>query len=174
MVFTTVPHSLHLFAEGVSAELEGSVVFTHLEEKLCGWMGNADYTAEVMHVPLHFARVSSQLLIMPAFADLFPLLDTDLTSINNKRPEKRRFASLTDVDMHSLPNELQVKIRYLVSALNTFFEVSNTREESFTVGPMSRLIAAELANHPQAKNRRKSSTHKVSMVFVDRTLDLSG
>lgn len=173
-MFTAVPHSLHLLAEGVSAELDGSVVFTHFEEKLCGWMGSAEYTAEVMHAPLHFARVSSQLLIMPAFANLFPLLDTDLTSINDKRPEKRRFASLADLDMHSLPHELQVKIRALVSALNDLFEVSNMREESFTVGQMSRLIAAELANHPQAKNRRKSSTHKASVVFIDRTLDLTG
>ncbi|KAK3542656.1 hypothetical protein QTP86_031894, partial [Hemibagrus guttatus] len=174
VVLTAVPHSLHLLAEGVSGELEGNVAFTRFEKKLRGWMGNAEYTAEVLHAPVHFARASSQLLIAPAFADLFPLLDTDLTSINSKRPEKRRFASLTDLDMHSLPNELQVKIRALASALNTLFELSNTREESFTVGPMSRLIAAELANHPQAKNRRKSSAHKASVVFIDRTLDLTG
>ncbi|XP_017311734.1 sec1 family domain-containing protein 2 [Ictalurus punctatus] len=174
VVFTAVPHSLHLFADGVSAELEGNAAFTRFEQKLCGWMGNAEYTAEVVHAPVHFARVSSQLLIAPAFADLFPLLDTDLLSINRKRQEKRRFASLTDLDMHSLPNELQVKIRALVSALNTLFEFSNTREESFTVGPLSRLIAAELASHPQAKHRRKSSAHKASVVFIDRTLDLTG
>lgn len=173
-MFTAVPHSLHLLAEGVSAEVEGSAVFTRFEEKLCGWMGDAEYTAEVAHAPVHFARVSPQLLITPAFADLFPLLDTDLASINGGRPEKRRFASLGDLDMLSLPNELQVKIRALAWALNTLFEVSNAREESFTVGPMSRLIAAELANHPQAKHRRKSSTHKASVVFIDRTLDLTG
>lgn len=174
VVFTAVPHSLHLLADGVSAELEGNAAFTRFEHKLCEWMGNAEYTAEVVHAPVHFARVSSQLLIAPAFADLFPLLDMDLISINRKRQEKRRFASLTDLDMHSLPNELQVKVRALVSALNTLFESSNAREESFTVGPMSRLIAAELANHPQAKTRRKSSAHKASVVFIDRTLDLTG
>ncbi|TSN30189.1 Sec1 family domain-containing protein 2 [Bagarius yarrelli] len=174
VVLTAVPHSLHLHADGVSAELEGNVAFTHFEEKLCGWMGSAEYTAEVLHAPVHFARVSSQLLIAPAFADLFPLLHTDLSSINRKRPEKRRFPSLSDLDINSLPNELQVQIRALASGLNTLFELSNTREESFTVGPMSRLIAAELANHPQARTRRKSSTHKASVVFIDRTLDLTG
>ncbi|KAB5539696.1 hypothetical protein PHYPO_G00091980 [Pangasianodon hypophthalmus] len=174
VVFTAVPHSLHLLADGVSAEPEGNVAFTRFEEKLCGWMGNAEYTAQVMHAPVHFARASSQLLIAPGFADLFPLLDTDLTSINHKRPEKRRFASLSDLDMLALPNELQIKIRALVSALNTLFEFTHTREESFTVGPMSRLIASELANHPQAKNRRKSSAHKASVLFIDRTLDLTG
>lgn len=174
VVFTAVPHSLHVLAEGVSADLEAPVAFTRFQEKLCGWMGDAEYTAEVMHAPLHFARVSSQLLITPAFADLFPLLDTDLATVNDRRQEKRRFASLTDLDVHALPNEVQVKIRALVSGLNALFEVSNTREESFTVGPMSRLIAAELASHPQAKTRRKSSAHKASVVFIDRTLDLTG
>lgn len=174
VVMTAVPHYLHLISEGVSGEMEGNVAFTRFKEKLCVWMGNAEYTAEVLYVPVHFTRVSSQLMIAPAFADLFPLLDSDLTNINSKRPEKRRFSSLTDLDIHSVPNELQIKIRALASALNTLFELSNTREESFTVGHMSRLIAAELANHPQAKNRRKSSTHKASVVFVDRTLDLTG
>ncbi|XP_047657377.1 sec1 family domain-containing protein 2 [Tachysurus fulvidraco] len=174
VVMTAVPHYLHLISEGVSGEMEANVAFTRFKEKLCVWMGNAEYTAEVLYVPVHFTRVSSQLLIAPAFADLFPLLDSDLSIINSKRPEKRRFSSLTDLDIHSVPNELQIKIRALASALNALFELSNTREESFTVGHMSRLIAAELANHPQAKNRRKSSTHKASVVFVDRTLDLTG
>lgn len=175
VVLTAVPHSVHLLAEGgPGPELEARVMFTRFQEKLCGWMGDAEYTAEVMHAPVHFSRVSPQLLITPGFSDLFPLLGTDLTTINKKRPEKRRFSNLTDLDIHALPEELQVKIRALASALNTLFESSNTREESFTVGPMSRLIAAELANHPQARNRRKSSAHKASVVFIDRTLDLTG
>ncbi|KAF5900539.1 sec1 family domain-containing protein 2, partial [Clarias magur] len=177
VVCTAVPHSVHLLADGGGSAPENdvTVVFRRFQEKLCGWMGDAEYTAEVMYAPVLFARVTSQLLIAPGFADLFPLLDSDLTSINHKRPEKRRFSSLADLDVNSLPNELQLKIRTLVSALNALFEVSNTREESFTVGPMSRLIASELANHPQAKNRRKSvSAHKASLVFIDRTLDLTG
>lgn len=54
------------------------------------------------------------------------------------------------------------------------FESTSTREESFALGPMSRLIAGELANHPQAKNRRKTAPNKASIVFIDRTLDLTG
>ncbi|XP_056337525.1 sec1 family domain-containing protein 2 [Danio aesculapii] len=174
VVFTTVPHSIHLLANNVSADLEGNPVFEQFEEKLCEWMGDMNYTAEVMHAPVVFAPLTQHLHILPAFSDLFPLLDVDLESINEKRPEKKRFGSLMDVDLHSLPPELQIQIKTLVSTLNGLFEFISTREESFSVGPMSRLIATELANLPQAKNRRKTAPNKASVVFVDRTLDLTG
>ena len=94
--------------------------------------------------------------------------------INAKRPEKKRFGNVSDVDMSSLPTNLQIEIKSLASALNSLFETTCTREESFAVGPMSRLIAAELTNHPQAKNRRKTAPNKASIIFVDRTMDLTG
>lgn len=174
VVFTAVSHSAHLLANNVTTETEGNPVFEQFEEKLCEWMGNFNYTAEVMHVPLVFAPVSQQLLLMPTFADLFPLLSPDLEVINAKRPEKKKFISLVDIDMHSLSAELQIDIRSLVSSLNAMFDATNTREESFAVGPMSRIIAGELANHPQAKIRRKMAPNKASIVFVDRTMDLTG
>ncbi|XP_029285904.1 sec1 family domain-containing protein 2 isoform X2 [Cottoperca gobio] len=152
---------------------EPKAVFV-FEEKLCEWMGNMNYTAEVMHVPVVFAPVSQQLLLTPMFAHLFPLLSPDLESINAKRPEKKRFGSLVDVDMHALPVELQLEIKSLASALNSVFEATATKVESFAVGPMSRIIAGELANHPQAKNRRKTAPNKASIIFVDRTMDITG
>ncbi|XDV42041.1 hypothetical protein PO909_010793 [Leuciscus waleckii] len=93
VVFTTVPHSLHLLANNVNADLERNPVFEQFEEKLCEWMGDMNYTSEVMHAPVFIS----------------------------------------------------------------------TREESFSVGPMSRLIAG-----------RKAAPNKASVVFVDRTLDLTG
>ncbi|XP_028260262.1 sec1 family domain-containing protein 2 isoform X2 [Parambassis ranga] len=174
VVITTVAHSVHLLANNVTAEMEGNRVFEQFEEKLCEWMGNMNYTAEVMHVPVIFTPVSQQLILTPTFAHLFPLLSVDLETINFKRPEKKRFGSLNDIDMNSLPVELQLEIKSLASALNSMFETTGTREESFAVGPMSRIIAGELASHPQAKNRRKTAPNKASIIFVDRTVDLTG
>uniref|UniRef100_A0A671NLU8 Sec1 family domain-containing protein 2-like n=1 Tax=Sinocyclocheilus anshuiensis TaxID=1608454 RepID=A0A671NLU8_9TELE len=174
VVFTAIPHSIHLLANNVTTDLEGNSVFEQFEEKLCEWMGDMNYTAEVMHAPVVFAPLTQHLHLLPAFSDLFPLLEVDLESINEKRPEKRRFGSLMDVDTHSLSPELQIQIKSLTSAINTLFEFIGTREESFSVGPMSRLIAGELASHPQAKNRRKSAPNKASVVFIDRTLDRTG
>ena len=174
VVVTTVAHSIHLLANKVTADMEGTPVFEQFEEKLCEWMGNMNYTAEVMHVPAVFAPVSQQLLLTPMFAHLFPLLSPDLQTINEKRPEKKRFGSLVDVDMNCLPAELQIEIKSLTSVLNAMFEATGTKEESFSVGPMSRIIAAELASHPQAKSRRKTAPNKASIIFVDRTMDLTG
>uniref|UniRef100_A0A3Q2ZVS4 Sec1 family domain containing 2 n=1 Tax=Kryptolebias marmoratus TaxID=37003 RepID=A0A3Q2ZVS4_KRYMA len=174
VVFTSVPHSAHLLANKVTAEMDGNPVFEQFEEKLCEWMGNMNYTAEVMYAPVLFAPISQQLIVTPALAHLFPLLSPDLVTINAKRPEKKKFASLNDVDMHSLPLELQIQVKSLVSALNFMFEITATREETFAVGPMSRVITGELANHTQAKNRRKTALNKASIIFVDRTMDLTG
>ncbi|KAA8589798.1 hypothetical protein FQN60_013163, partial [Etheostoma spectabile] len=124
VVFTTVAHSVHLLANNVPTEMEGSPVFEQFEEKLCEWMGSMNYTAEVLHAPVVFAPVSQQLLLTPPFAHLFPLLSPDLESLNEKRPEKKRFGSLVDVDMHSLPVGLQLEIKSLASALNSLFEAT--------------------------------------------------
>lgn len=174
VVITTVAHSVHLVANNVTTEMEANPVFDQFEEKLCEWMGNMNYTAEVMHVPAVFAPVSQQLLVTPVYAHLFPLLLSDLDALNAKRPEKKRFGNLVDMDMNSLPVELQLEIKSLAAVLNSMFEATGTREESFAVGPMSRIIAGELASHPQAKNRRKTAHNKASIIFVDRTMDLTG
>ncbi|XP_064190030.1 sec1 family domain-containing protein 2 isoform X1 [Anguilla rostrata] len=174
VVFTAVPHSVHLLANDVSADLEGNPVFERFEEKLCEWMGNMNFTAEVMHAPVVLAPVAPQLVLLPAFGDLFPLLTDDLETINRKRPEKKRLGSLVDLDMHCLPQELQIQIKTLASGLNAMFEFANVREESFALGPLSRIIAGELANHAQSKARRKNAPNKASVVFIDRTLDLTG
>ncbi|KAM6963218.1 sec1 family domain-containing protein 2 [Aplochiton taeniatus] len=174
VVFTAVTHSIHLLANNVTAEMEGSPVFEQFEDKLCEWMGDMNYTAEVMHAPVVFAPLSHHLLLAPSFANVFPLLPPDLDALNAKRPEKKKLNSLNDADMNSLPPELQIQIKSLASAINSMFEATNTREESFAVGPMSRLIAGELSNHPQSKNRRKTAPNKSSIVFIDRTMDLTG
>lgn len=174
VVFTAVSHSVHLLANDVGADLEGNPVFEQFEEKLCEWMGDMNFTAEVMHLPVLLAPVAQQLLLLPAFGDLFPLLSDDLETLNGKRPEKKRLGSLADVDLHCLPRELQIQIKTLTSGLNAMLEFASVREESFALGPMSRVIAGELANHPQSKARRKSAHNKASIVFIDRTLDLTG
>ncbi|XP_064418967.1 sec1 family domain-containing protein 2 isoform X2 [Latimeria chalumnae] len=174
VVFTAVSHSIHLLANKVAAEMEGNPVFEQFEEKLCEWMGDMNFTAEVMHVPLTFAPVSPHLVVAPAFASLFPLVSQDLRRINSSRPEKKKFGSLNDVDLYSVPAEIQIKIKSLVSDLNSLFDFLHVKEECFAVGCTSRIVAGDLANHPQARNRRKTAQNRASIVFIDRTLDLTG
>lgn len=178
VVFTAVSHAVHLQAHnapsGTDAEASGRVIFEQFEEKLCQWMGNMNYTAEVQHAALFLAPISPHLFVTPAFSLLFPLMNRDLDQINSVRPEKKKFANLTDVDFSSLSSELQLQIRSLVSGLNSLFEYLSVREECFAVGTLSRIIAGDLANYTQAKTRRKNAQYKASVIFVDRTLDLIG
>lgn len=156
-------------------EAEGRVVYEQLEEKLCEWMGNMGYTAEVLWAPILLAPISPGLLLAPGFHQLFPLLPgLDLQALNRSRPDKKRFPGLGDVDCASLPPELQTLIRSLVGGLSSIMEGIGVREECFSVGDLSRIIAGELANYPQAKNRRKTAQSKASLVFIDRTLDITG
>ncbi|XP_068134658.1 sec1 family domain-containing protein 2 [Hyperolius riggenbachi] len=156
-------------------EAEARSMQEHLEEKLCQWMGNMGYTAEMLWAPLLLAPLSPHLLLAPAFHALFPLMPSlDLQALNRSRPDKKRFPALADVDFSSLPTELQAHIKNLVSGLNQLMEGIGVREECFSVGCLSRIIAGELANYPQAKNRRKLAQNKASLVFIDRTLDVTG
>ncbi|XP_062066938.1 sec1 family domain-containing protein 2-like isoform X2 [Lepus europaeus] len=175
VVVTAVSHAVHLTANHVPAELEGQrPVFEQLEEKLCEWMGNLNYTAEVLHVPLLLAPAAAHLALTPAFASLFPLLPGDVRVLNSARPDKRRLGSLAEVDAAALTPELQLQIRCLVSGLSSLCEHLGVREECFAVGTLSRVLAADLANYAPAKNRRKTAPGRASVVFVDRTLDLTG
>nr|XP_033801318.1 sec1 family domain-containing protein 2 isoform X2 [Geotrypetes seraphini] len=173
-VFTALPHWLHLWVNNVNSEVEENLIFQQFEEKLCEWMGNMNYTAEVMYAPVLFAPLAPHLCVTPALASLFPLGSRDLNQINNSRSEKKKFASLSDVDFTSLPVKLQIQIKLLISGLNHLFEYLDMREECFAVGSFSKIIAGDLVNCPHAKNRRKTAQNKASLVFIDRTLDLTG
>lgn len=178
VVFTAVSHAVHLQAHSApsGSEVEGysRAVFEQFEEKLCQWMGNMNYTAEVQHATLFLAPISSYLFVAPAFSSLFPLMADGLTQINSARPEKKKIAHLGDVDFSSLPSELQLEIRSLVSDFHSLFESLGIREECFAVGTLSKIIAGDLANFSQAKTRRKTAQNRASLIFVDRTLDLTG
>lgn len=178
VVFTGVNHAGHLQAyntpAGVETESSTPVVFEQFEEKLCQWMGNMNYTAEVYHAALFLAPLLPHLLVTPAFSALFPLTAADLARINSARPEKKKISHLSEVDFFSLPSELQLAIRSLVSGLHTLLEYLSVREECFAIGSLSKIIAGDLANYSQAKIRRKNAQNKASIVFVDRTLDLTG
>ncbi|CAH6888699.1 Scfd2 [Phodopus roborovskii] len=179
VVVTAVSHAVHLTANHVpaaaAAELEGQQpVFEQLEEKLREWMGNMNYMAEVLHVPLLLAPAAPHLAFTPAFGTLFPLLPRDVHLLNSARPDKRRLVSLSEVDATALPPELLLHIRCLVSGLSSLCEHLGVREECFAVGSLSRIIATDLANYAPAKNRKKTAAGRASVVFVDRTLDLTG
>ncbi|NXT97958.1 SCFD2 protein, partial [Buphagus erythrorhynchus] len=102
---------------------------------------------------------SAELCLLPALAALLPPL-------TGPGP--------AEVGLSALPAELRAAVRAMVGDLDSLFTALGLREESFAVGALSRVVAAELASYAPAKNRRRTATNKASVIFVDRTLDLAG
>ncbi|KAM9381638.1 sec1 family domain-containing protein 2 [Phaethornis superciliosus] len=144
---------------GGEAEGGGSA---ELEETLRRWMGEGGCAEVVLRGPPLLAPVSAELCLLPALGTLLPPL-----------PGLGGPGSV-EVGLSALPAELRAAVRGLVGDLDALFAALGLREESFAVGTLSRVLAAELASYAPARNRRKMATSKASIVFVDRTLDLAG
>eukprot|EP00058_Branchiostoma_floridae_P023807 XP_002609297.1 hypothetical protein BRAFLDRAFT_59700 [Branchiostoma floridae] len=150
VVVCTVNHYTHQTVHGAQ-ESDSREVFDQFEEKMCEWMGNMNYTAEVLYEPVSFAPICPGLFTTPAYSSMFPLTPSDMDSIRQMRIA-----------------------RMLASNISSLFEGLNVREDCYAVGPFSRVIASELANLNSAKNRRKTAANKASILFVDRSLDMVG
>ncbi|CAH1271998.1 SCFD2 [Branchiostoma lanceolatum] len=150
VVVCTVNRYTHQTVHGAQ-ESDSREVFDQFEEKMCEWMGNMNYTAEVLYEPVSFAPICPSLFTTPAYSSMFPLTPSDMDSIRQMRIA-----------------------RMLASNISSLFEGLNVREDCYAVGPFSRVIASELANLNSAKNRRKTAANKASILFVDRSLDMVG
>ncbi|XP_051475142.1 sec1 family domain-containing protein 2 [Apus apus] len=133
-----------------------------LEETLQRWMAEGGRAEVMRRGPPLLAPVSAELCLLPALAALFPPLPCP----GGPGP--------AEVGLGALPAELRAAVRALVAELDSLFTALGLREESFAVGVLSRVLAAELASYGPARNRRRTATSKASVVFVDRTLDLAG
>ncbi|XP_078685938.1 sec1 family domain-containing protein 2-like isoform X1 [Branchiostoma floridae x Branchiostoma belcheri] len=175
VVVCTVNHYTHQTVHGAQ-ESESREVFDQFEEKMCEWMGNMNYTAEVLYEPVSFAPVCPGLFTTPAYSSMFPLTPSDMDSIRQMRIARGEAVGddSMKIDFSHLSTDLQIWIKMLVSNLSSLFEGLNVREDCYAVGPFSRVIASELANLNSAKNRRKTAANKASILFVDRSLDMVG
>lgn len=78
-----------------------------------------------------------------------------------------------DTESLDAPPDLKRKLFQVVCSINGFLEQLHANEDCYALGTTSNLIATELAKLSIAKNRRKSAARKISILFVDRTLDLA-
>jgi hypothetical protein len=136
-----------------------------------------DFTIDVRHLAVFGTTISSDLIISPIFSSLFPLLPSDIPQLQLTTEMKgipKEIKTLADIEAQFLPQALQIQLRVFVSMLNDLFAQLDVGEDCYSVGLMSKLIAAELANLPSAKTRRKGASHKASLILIDRSLDLAG
>ncbi|BFZ20390.1 hypothetical protein BsWGS_23429 [Bradybaena similaris] len=173
VVMTTVSPILHPDAMFTDSD----TVFSQFEEKVSEWMGNMNYTVEVIHLPLFCAEVCPGFIITPAFSSMFPLLQSDVKQIayqySSSHTESKKMITLADVELHHLPESLQLQIKLLASGLHAWLQGIDVREDIFFIGNTSRLVATELDSYPPARARRKAVQNRASLVLVDRTLDIA-
>ncbi|XP_060064250.1 sec1 family domain-containing protein 2-like [Ylistrum balloti] len=176
VVITTVSPCVHMFSRTGSCDGDENVIFERFEESILEWMGNMNYTAEVSHVPLFATCLTPSLFVTPSFSRLFPLMSSDLPRLSMQyksvRGDNKSFSSLKDVEAAHLPKTLQILYKMLVGSIDSMLGELNVQEDCFFVGQTSKILATELASYPPAKLRRKSAQTKVSLLLVDRHLDL--
>ena len=79
-----------------------------------------------------------------------------------------------------LPGELRNAIRQLVANLHSLLGSLQLKEDIWSIGPYARCVADELEAWTPAKNRRRAAQTSaaggggVSLILVDRTLDVAG
>ncbi|XP_074654254.1 sec1 family domain-containing protein 2-like isoform X2 [Tubulanus polymorphus] len=172
---------MHIYSKQGSFDGDEKEIFYQLEERLLEWMGNMNYTSEVVHIPFNVAPITPDLFILPDYTDMFPLMPSDCKSIElqfnlgkTAKAERKEMASLKDVEFFHLPKQLKLQYKLLASLLNSLMDVYNVRDECYSIGHTSRIIAMELANHAAGRNRRKASTNRASIILMDRSLDIAG
>jgi len=65
--------------------------------------------------------------------------------------------SLSSVELTHLPLKVQVSVQHLVSSLHSLFVQLEIREDIYSLGHLSGLVANQLEILPDANNRRKVS-----------------
>ncbi len=179
-----VHRSWSILCESVSGDEK--VVFEELEQSVLEWMGDANFTSEVFHLPFHSASLSEDLFVTTASGGLCSLLEPDvqrayeLWAKRSKSQEQQQQQQQNQTDagrrvfFNLLPPQLQVCVHDLVASLHSLLQMTNVAEDIFTVGSFSRLVGEQLEAWQPARNRRKAAENKISLVLVDRTLDLAG
>lgn len=162
-VLTSCPPAAQLLARyGTTEGLDGPRAFLDVEERLLDWMGNVTFTAEIMYVPLSVVNVTPKFFLMPQFHDIFPpLAENTSTSQVGATLESASFS-----------RSMQISLKSLIGNLNSIFEVAHIREETFSLGSLSRIVGEELSR--LSRGHRKSAESKVSLLLLDRTLDMAG
>ncbi|TRY61659.1 hypothetical protein TCAL_13536 [Tigriopus californicus] len=145
-------------------------------------MGNTNYTCEVLHIPFHTLPLTHDFFMLPSFSDIFPIFN--YTSADGKRIGPQGPSSISDYhasnnyqsnvewSLDHLPCDLQFKAMEFVQALDSILQTLDVKEDIFTIGRFSKVVGEQLESLTSGKLRRKGTTRKVSIILVDRTLDM--
>ncbi|XP_069689461.1 sec1 family domain-containing protein 2-like isoform X2 [Periplaneta americana] len=181
VLITSAHPRVHHFAKygGHREGIEDMSIFHHLEEEMLEWMGNMNYTVEVLYSPLFLVPLTEMIFVTPTFSNMFPITEAyiprikELQTLHHKIIESDTSDSLSSIDITSLPAEVQISVHHLVSCLHSLLVQLEMREDIYSLGYLSGLVASQLEILPDANNRRKTAPNNCSLILIDRTLDLA-
>ncbi|CAK1551211.1 unnamed protein product [Leptosia nina] len=133
-----------------------------LEGMLSDWIGKQPNAVEVVHIPIFTISPTNVIFITPPYHNI------NLKFNNKLLPET------TSIDLYSLTNDERSMLRRLAGSLNSMFDSMNYKEDVYYMGHYSSLLGGVLENSPVCTARRKNCSIAVSLIIVDRTLDLCG
>ncbi|KAK9498781.1 hypothetical protein O3M35_003342 [Rhynocoris fuscipes] len=139
-----------------------------LERDMLRWMKIQDGTVEIFHFPISVVPVTKYCFATPPFAKMFPCFAEDLEgkTLYTQMPR--------NLDLEALPLELQVGVMHLMTTINSLLSHLSVQEEIYCLGILSSLVGSQLQKHRSSALRAKMATSKLSLILIDRTLDLSG
>lgn len=126
--------------------------------------------------PLSCFSFTEHTFLTPSSRFLFPLTHHDLSALSTWLHARgdARSADQGQVVMAMLPRPLQIQIKILGEELGSLFDELGVAEDCYSVGVMSRVLADHVVTTAGTRPARKHAPKKLSVVFVDRTLDLFG
>lgn len=133
-----------------------------IKKDLYHWMSlknrNPEY-ADVLLFSYFFAPILENTIMLPPFRDLFPPLDLNKVKSFGSKLE---LLSLKD----------QATAESLAVFLDSLLDQMGAADVVFSIGNLSGAVASALEDLPSVHQRRKMAQHRLSVVIVDRTLDL--
>lgn len=181
ILITSAHARVHMFAKygGHREGIEEMSLFHSLEEEMLEWMGNMNYTVEVIYSPLFILPLTEMIFLTPPFRDIFPFTEVhipkivELQHLQHKVTHMQTHDNLSSLELTSLPLEVQITVHQLVSCLHSLFVTLEMQEDIYSLGHLSGLVASQLEALPDASNRRKTAANHCSLILIDRTLDLA-
>ncbi|KAE8751292.1 hypothetical protein FOCC_FOCC001863 [Frankliniella occidentalis] len=135
-----------------------------LRNDLLQWMRvksgkSKEIHADVLCFPYFYAPLTETIVMLPPFSDLFPPLDLNKVKSFGGKP---KVLSLKD----------QASTENLALSLDSLLNQISAADVVFSIGTLSGAVARALEELPSVHIRRKIAKHRVSVVIIDRTLDL--
>ncbi|XP_067212909.1 sec1 family domain-containing protein 2-like isoform X2 [Linepithema humile] len=137
-----------------TVSLEDRVDYIKLKRDIENWMysNQQECSMAILFRPIFICSIDNGFFLTPPFNDLLPPLNSTLVK------------------------DSEHMIDHFISLLNSFFMHLNLKEDIYSIGKFSEYIAAKLEMSQTAITRRNNlggaKDRGVSLIFVDRTLDL--